>query len=342
MKKIGLKDIAEHLGVSTALVSYVLNGQAVEKQVNKETAERITKAAELLNYRPDQIAKSLKTRKTQTLGLLVADINYRFSTGITSAIEEEAKKNKYTVIYGSSNERNDQFSELINVFLNQRVDGLIIVPVENCEEQIRLLQRYGIPFVLVDRNFPDIKTNYIALDNFKAAYGATEYLVNAGHKKIGFINYKSTLYHLHERSRGYKSALKDNGLKFKSVWLQEISNENRNDRYKHVQTAIDRLLKVGGDPCDAIFFATDTLASNGLKYLNELKLKVPDKVSVMSFDESETFELFYCPITHSRQPLEEMGKQAVKTVIELINNSKVNKQVTLEADLIFGKSCREQ
>lgn len=341
MKKVGLKDIAEYLGVSAALVSYVLNGQAVEKQVNKATAERIIKAADLLNYRPNQIAKSLKMRKTHTLGLVVADINYRFSTGITSAVEEEAKKNNYTVIYGSSNERKDKFAELINVFLNQRVDGLIIVPVENCEDQILLLQRYGIPFVLVDRNFPNIKTNYITLDNYKAAYYATEYLIKTGHQKIGFINYKTTLYHLNERSRGYKDALKDNGLKFKASWLQEISNEHKDKRYKYICSGLDRVL-TGPNPCDAVFFATDTLASNGLKYLNELNLKIPEKVSVLSFDESEAFELFYCPITHSRQPLEEMGKQAVNTLVELINNSKVNKQVTLEADLIIGQSCREK
>ncbi|MFD2145055.1 LacI family DNA-binding transcriptional regulator [Mucilaginibacter antarcticus] len=92
MKKVGLKDIAEHVGVSIALVSYVLNGQAEQKQVSKDNAAKIKKAAEELNYRPNQIAKSLKMLKTNTIGLVVADINYRFSTGITRAIEAEAKR----------------------------------------------------------------------------------------------------------------------------------------------------------------------------------------------------------------------------------------------------------
>ncbi len=93
MKRTLLKDIAKHVGVSTSLVSYVLNDQAVEKKGNKATAERFLLAAGELNYRPNQIAKSLKTNKTLTIGLVVADINYRFSTGITRAIEAEAKKN---------------------------------------------------------------------------------------------------------------------------------------------------------------------------------------------------------------------------------------------------------
>jgi LacI family transcriptional regulator len=336
MKKVGLKEIAEHVGVSVALVSYVLNGQAVEKQVNKETAERISTAAEALNYQPNQIARSLKIKKTYTIGLVVADINYRFSTGITRAIEEEAKRNHYTVIYGSSNESQEKFAELINVFINRRVDGLIIVPVENSEAEIRLLQRSEVPFVLVDRNFPDIETNYIALDNYKAAYKATNYLISTGHTRIAFVNYKTTLFHLLERNRGYTDALKDAGLPFNENWLQEITNNTRAD---DVQMAVHTILNLP-EPCDAVFFATDTLAINGLKCLNANRVQVPDDISVLSFDESDAFELFYTPVTHSRQPLMEMGKLAVNTLIELINQNKVNKHISLEADLIIGGSCK--
>ena len=333
MKKVGLKEIAEYVGVSTALVSYVLNGQAIEKQVNKETAERILNAAAALHYRPNQIAKSLKMRKTHTIGLVVAEINYRYSTGITRAIEGEAKKNNYTVIYGSSNESQEKFAELINVFINRQVDGLILVPVENSEEQIRFLQKAKVPFVLVDRNFPDIKTNYIALDNYKAAYVATEYLISTGHRKICMVNYKTTLFHLLERNRGYMDALKAHKIRFKSKWLQKVHVED-------IPHALDNVL-TAAEPCDAIFFATDTLALNGLKYLNRKKLKVPQDVSVLILDESDALELFYTPITYSRQPLEEMGKLAVNTLLELINHNKINKQISLEADLIIGKSCKE-
>jgi LacI family transcriptional regulator len=337
MKKLVLKDVAKHVGVSTALVSYVLNGQAEEKQVNKETAKRILKAAEELNYRPNQIAKSLKMQKTFTIGLVVADINYRFSTGITRAIESEAKKNKYTVIYGSSNESKEKFVELINVFVNRRVDGLILVATENSQDQIKLLQKSGTPFVLIDRIFPEIKTNYIALDNYQAAYASTEYLIKNGHNRIALINYETSLFHLHERDRGYFEALKDNNITFKKEWQQKVSNANV---VEDVQSGIVNILGLK-QPCDAVFFATDTLTLHGLKYLNDKKIKVPNDISVLSFDGSDVFDLFYCPITHSKQPLEEMGKLAVNTVIELVNQGKINKQISLEADIIIGKSCKE-
>ncbi|MDB5158665.1 MAG: LacI family DNA-binding transcriptional regulator [Mucilaginibacter sp.] len=337
MKKVGLKDIAEHVGVSIALVSYVLNGQAEIKQVSKENAEKIKKAAELLNYRPNQIAKSLKMHKTHTIGLVVADINYRYSTGITRAIEAEAKKKNYTVLFGSSNENEETFAELVDVLINRQVDGLILVPVENSQEQIRMLQKAEIPFVLIDRNFPEIKTNHIALDNYKAAYTATEYLIKQGHKRIAFVNYKTTLFHLQERDRGYLDALKNGNIDFNADWLQEV---NSNNRTADIQQSLDVILNLS-EPCDAVFFATDTLSINGLKYLNQLKTKIPGEISVLSFDESEAFELFYCPVTHLRQPVEAMGKAAVDTLLELINHYKISKQVSLMSDLVVGQSCRE-
>ena len=337
MKKVGLKDIAEHVGVSIALVSYVLNGQAEIKQVSKKNADKIRAAADELNYKPNQIAKSLKMHKTHTIGLVVADINYRFSTGITRAIEAEAKKNNYTVLFGSSNEDQETFEELINALINRQVDGLILVPVENSQDQIKMLQRSEVPFVLIDRNFPELPTNHVALDNYQAAYNATKYLIGLGHKRISFVNYKTTLFHLLERNRGYINALMDHQIIVDENWLQEIDSA---DRTEHINRAIDKILSFV-EPCDAVFFATDTLAISGLKYLNKIGVQIPEKISVLSFDESEAFDLFYCPITHASQPLSDMGQIAVETLLELMNNSKVNRQFNLESIIVAGRSCRE-
>jgi LacI family transcriptional regulator len=337
MKKVNLKDIAEYVGVSTALVSYVLNGQAVEKQVNKSTAERITKAAQQFNYQPNQIAKSLKTQKTNTIGLVVADIKFRFSTGITRSIEEEAKKNSHTVIYGSSNESAEKFAKLVDVFVNRRVDGLILIPTEGSENEIEILQRSGIPFLLVDRHFPGIQCNYIALDNYQAAYNATQYLIDKGHRRIAFINYKTTFFHLQERTRGYLHAIKENKLDFEESWLQQIDNSSGDD---NVAAVLDQLM-VNPSPCDALFFATDMLTISGLKYLNQKSIRVPEQVSVLSFDESEAFDLFYTPITFSRQPLMEMGRLAVSNLIALINGNQQLNQISLQAQLVAGASCNE-
>src|SRR5205085_9380454 len=125
IKKPSLKDIAQKVGVSTALVSYVLNNQK-EGRIGKEVAQKIRDTATELNYRTNQIAKSLKTNKTFTIGLIVADISNPFSSGLARKIEEEADRNNYTVIFGSSDENAIRSNKLIDTFLNRQVDGLII------------------------------------------------------------------------------------------------------------------------------------------------------------------------------------------------------------------------
>ncbi|MDQ0109537.1 LacI family transcriptional regulator [Chitinophaga terrae (ex Kim and Jung 2007)] len=334
-KKVALKDIAKELGVSTALVSYVMNNQEVEKGVNKESAIKIREAAARLNYRPNQIAKSLKTNKTYTIGLVVADIAYRFTTGITRAIEAEAKKNKYTVIFGSSDEHKEKFQELVHVLINRQVDGLILVPVEHSEQEIEFLQKNDIPFVLIDRYFPGLDANLVAIDNYKAAYQCTMHLVKQGYKKPAFVNYKTKLFHLQERTRGYEQALKDSGIKTDPSRILEI-------REKHIEEdtkkGIKQLIAQGSD---SVFFATDILAIQGLKNINAMKIMVPEQLGVVSFDESEAFELFSCPITHGRQPIEDIGKQAVSTLLDLVNNNKVKRKIILESDFVKGKSCGE-
>jgi len=335
-KKIGLKDIAHHVGVSTALVSYVLNGQAEEKQVGKEVAEKIKKAAEELNYRPNQLAKSLKTNKSNTIGLIVADINYRFSSGITRAVEAEAKRKNYTVIFGSSNESSEKFSELVNVLINHQVDGLILVPVEGSEPSIKALQRSEIPFVLIDRNFPNLLANSILLDNYKAAYDSVMHLIRHGHKRIAFINYQGKLSNLHERTRGYVAALRENGLEYQPEWTALI-------RSNHVEADIHKAIVdlTSVHQCDAIFFATDRLSIAGLKEIVKLRIRVPEDLSVFSFDEAEAFELFSCPVSHARQPLEKMGKIAVSTLLDLMNKNRIINHTYLETEFVPGKSCRE-
>ncbi|MEP6845668.1 MAG: LacI family DNA-binding transcriptional regulator, partial [Panacibacter sp.] len=210
-KKVSLKDIAQKVGVSIALVSYVLNNKK-EGRIKKEVALKIKETARELNYRTNQIAKSLKTNKTNTIGLIVSDISNPFSSSLARIIEDEADKSGYTVIFGSSDEDAEKSQKLIDTFVNRQVDGLIIAPAEDSIAQILYLEEQGIPFVLIDRYFPEVKTNYVTLDNFKAAYGAVDLFLKASYKRIGLITYRSALHNLEERKDGYLSALKDHNI----------------------------------------------------------------------------------------------------------------------------------
>jgi len=343
-KNVSLKDIAQQLGVSVSLVSYVLNGHAKKKRVAEKMAKKILATAKKLNYQPNQIAKSLKTKKSQTIGLIVADIHYRYTTGITRAVESQAKKNNYTVIIGNSHEDLPTLSELIHVLINRQVDGLIIVAAERAEKEIEQLKKREIPFVLIDRIFPDVQANFIGIDNYLMGYRSTEYMIKRGRKHIAFLNYATSFFHLRERNRGYLQALKDHGLGTEDS-LQSGHGLHKEIRKSHFDKDVRgamAALTATDSPCDAIFFATDTLAINGLKWLVERKIKIPRDFSVFSFDESEAFALFECPITHFRQPLEEIGKAAMNLLLEVMEDGKQETQVYLESKLVRGASCGEE
>lgn len=313
-RKVSLKDIAQHVGVSTALVSYVLNNQEKEKRVGEEMAARIRKAAGELNYQPNQIAKSLKSGRTNTIGLIVADISNPYSANIARIIEDEAKRNGYTVIFGSSDENADKSWDLINVLLNRQVDGFIIAPSEDSESQILYLKENNIPVVLIDRYFPSISASYVAIDNCKAAYEAVMHLIHNGRRRIGMITYKTSLFHLQERIRGYEQAMEDCNLLPEPSLIRTVSESRLKEE---VQEKIDELLALD-EPIDAIFFASNKLAINGLKHIKCLNLKVPEELAIVGFDETEAYDLYHCPVTYVKQPMLELGRNAVKMLLDII------------------------
>ncbi|MCE7067103.1 LacI family DNA-binding transcriptional regulator [Dyadobacter sp. CY326] len=335
MKKTSLKDIAQKAGVSTALVSYVLNGKEKETRVGEVIAKKVREIAKELNYQPNHLAKSLRSGKTHTIGLIIADISNPFFANIARVVEDEAKRNGYTVIIGSCDENADKSWDLLNVLINRQVDGFIIVSCEGSENQIQYLKERNVPFVLLDRHFPDIQTDFVATNNYKASYDAGIHLIKSGYERIGLIAYKSDMYHMVERIRGYKHALSDNHIEFDDNWLKEVIFETTE---RDVKIAIDEILATD-HKVDALIFATYGLAINGLRYINELRLKVPSDLAIVSFGQAEVFDLYYCPITYLRQPLELLGKTSVEYLLKKLKNPDEGmKQILMEAKLIARDS----
>jgi len=326
-KNVSLKDIATQVGVSTALVSYVLNNKK-EDRINKEVAAKIKKVAQELNYQPNQIARSLKAQKTFTIGLIVADISNPFSSQIARIIEDEAKKNGYYVIIGSSDERAEKTRDLIKLLLNRQVDGFLIAMPENTEDQILYLKSLGVPFVLIDRYFPSIPTNFVSIDNYGAAGLTIKHLLDNGHKRVGIISYQTSLIHLNERVRGAVDLLAGQAL------VGEV-------RIDHVQEDVAGIINgflSDPNPVDSLFITTNLLTISALKYINSLNIKIPDQLAVVGFDETDAFDLFYAPVTYIRQPMEDLGRIAIKLLLETINNNDSIGSVQLDSELVIRKS----
>lgn len=317
-KKVQLKDIAKEAKVSIALVSYVLNGQHTNR-IKKETAERVKEIAERLNYRPNHFGKGLKTQKSNTIGLILADLANPFSTQIARIIEDELKKYDYNVLIGSTDESEDKLNELVGVFLNRQVDGLIILPTENSEKEIARLHKTDFAYVLIDRYFPDTAFNFVVNDNRFSTYTATKQLIKKNRKKIGFITVKTNLFHFTERKRGFIEACLAAG----------IESENRIKEAKFGQLETDvaegiHTLRQDFPDLDALLFSTDILTMYGLKYMIQHELNVVNDIEIMAIDEAKFYDIYSAPITYYKQPLEEMGQKAVRFLMSKIEGNNAN------------------
>jgi LacI family transcriptional regulator len=333
-KGVSLKDIAQRAGVSTALVSYVLNDSRVNR-VNKETAQKIRDIAAQLNYKVNELARSLKTNRTNTLGIIVSNIGNPFSATLARIIENESAQKQYTSIFGSSDEDIHKFENLVNTFVNRKVDGLILSPPAGCEQIILRLQQQGVNFILLDRYFPALRTSYVVLDNYTAAFKATEHFIKTGRQRPAMIGYDTELFHLQERNRGFIAALKKHKIPFSPGMLKLVTVA---DEKPSIETAIDALLREVPH-IDSLLLGSNTIATCGLRYINKLPLIIPKDLALISFDQAEMLEVFYSPITFVKQPLEEIGRLAIETMLAQIAEPSALTTISVGAQLILQESA---
>lgn len=340
MKRTSLNDIAKQLGVSKTLVSFVLNGRAKEFRISEEVCQKVLDVASELNYQPNRIAQGLRTGKTKTIGLLIADIANPFFGKLGREIEQEAARYGYRVIFSSSDENPEKSGEQISVLQQSQVDGYIISPPVNSEEQILTLSKGHTPFVLIDRYFPEIETNYIVVDNFDGAYKATSHLLKLGRKKIAIITLNINLVNMKERTDGYKKALTDASIPVDENLIKVLPFSHDN---KDVTKAIKELLGTrSGLKADAILFATSKIGVMAIECITSLGLKIPDDVALVSFDNADAYKICVSPVTVVAQPLKEIGKTAVHVLMNEIahpNGAQKIQKITLKTEFIVRKSC---
>lgn len=314
MKRTSLKDIALKVGVSTAAVSLVLNGKEKEGRVSKEMAEKIRQAAHELNYQPNRLAKGLQSGRTQTVGLVVADISNPFFATLAFHIQEELEKSGYAVIIMNTNEDDMRMGQMINLLRERQVDGFIIVPTQSGESSIRSLVEQRVPLVLIDRYYPSVPAPSVVIDNYEAARAITRYLVQASCKRIGLLLYANTQPHMQERKRGFSEALCEAGI-FDPRLIREVCY---NSLPGDVRRAVYSLVKEEG--VDGLLFATNTIAVIGVKYMVDLKVKLPEEVHIATFDKSEAFDFMPFPVPYIRQPIADMGRKAVDLLLLQMEN----------------------
>ena len=315
MKKVSLDDISKELGVSKTLVSFVMNGRAKEKRISDEMAEKVLAKAKELGYKADYLARALRTGKSQTLGLIMADISNAFFSKLARSIENEASKHGYNVIFGSSDEDFVKSGKLIEVFKNKKVDGLIICPTIGDRRHVLKLDKEKYPYVLVDRYFKDIKSNSVTVDNYRGSFEIVDKQIKDGRQNIAFVNFNVELINMEDRFRGYQDALKSNGYRFNEALVKNVSFKAIEEQTSQV---VEDLL-ASNPKLDAIYFSNNQLAFLGIKYIMLNKKESLDKIHLASFDSYDVMSLMQVPISFGVQPIDELGRYAVQLIMKQIN-----------------------
>lgn len=336
MKKISLQDISASLNISKTTVSLVLNGRGDEKRVSKDTQNRIIKFAKDHNYNPNQLARGLSRGKSDMIGLIVPNISDCFYAGIARRIEKKAEEYGYNVIFSSTGEKMDREASLIKNMLHRQVDGLIIATCQKNADDIADLKKRNFPFVLIDRNYPDIKTNFVGMDNDGAIEQAVKQLIISGKKRIGFVSLTEKLEPLSSRLAGYTRTMKANGLNVENGFIQEV-------RYDNIEADMHRaILKMLEEPVnvDGIVFATHFLTAYGMRELKKMNYKVPYDIGIVSFGQMSNFDLLDPPVTSLLLPVNKIGDKAVEILMQNINEKRTAfEQLSLGTEMVVRSSC---
>ena len=309
---VSLKDIATALNLSTTTVSWVLAGKGDERAISRQTQQRIIECAKQMSYKPNLIARSLNLGVSKTLGLILPSINDRFYSQIAEEIEREAKKFGYALMLCNSESQPEKEEMMVNMLRAKQVDGIILAPTKLSDVCIRSMLDDDFPFVLFDRYFDNIDTNYVVMDNESCSFKLVDHLIKKGHKKIGVITTNPHLLTLQQRYIGYCRAHEVNGLPIDPSLKVNVEFKG----FEHnIVSVLDELFTTHPD-IDSLFFISHILAVEALVYMYERGMDV-NKFGLACIHEVSTFRALAPKINTARIPVEAMGREAVRI---LINN----------------------
>jgi LacI family transcriptional regulator len=307
--QITIKDIAKEAHVSFATVSRAFNGVY---GVRPATRKRILEIAERLNYTPNGIARGLVRKQTKTIGLILPDITNPFYPEVARGIEEGAKKDGYSVFLCNTNWEQQRQSQYIQILAEKRVDGIIIAPVADATDP--LLDRLfdTIPVVYVDRPPQNTRRSYVVIDNVRGGFIATEHLIEAGYRAIGFVGGVEQSMPVDERLKGFRMAMERHGLPIEDRFIK-IGHFRQETGISY----IEELIRQGSYP-RAVFAENDIVALGVIQGVRQMGLSVPEDVAVIGFDDIPIASFGYIQLSTVLQPKYEMGVAAVRILIEHI------------------------
>jgi len=339
MKTITLKDVAKKAGVGVGTASRVLNNQA---HVSEDKRQRVLDAIETLHYKPDAIARSLKSKRTGNIGVILNDITNPFYSKVFRGLETEAKSSDYSIVFVDLFLQNEDAIGEILSFYRSKVDGIIFIGSTVTTEILEHCSNFEMPFVYASASLDssiDTQSDIysVDIDNEKAAYDTTNALIELGHRDIalilGPVEDKNSTF---SRKIGFEKAMKEHNIPLNDSWIcyGDFS-------YDSGYSAMKEILNTNKIPT-MVFAISDLMAIGATKAILESGLNVPKNVSVMGFDGIKNGEYNYPEISTVVQPRYEMGRLACEKIIKLIEKKEIEEPVSiLEHTLAIRASVKK-
>ena len=306
-------DVAEKAGVSVSTAARVLSGRGY---ASEETRRVVLDAAKGLGYVPNQIARSLRTRQTRMIGLLIGDVENSFYSVIAKNVESVAKDAGYHVVLCNSDDDPKVEREYLKLLDGMRVDALIVTPTsENVRYLARLIES-GMVIVQVDRRVEGLAADAVLVDNEAGAMSAVSHLIEAGHTRIGILTGELDVLTAHQRLLGYERALKEHRMPIR----KELVKSGSFHREHAIENATD-LIRAEPAPT-AIFAANNILAEGVLIALDQQGLRVPRDVSVVAFDDVQWMSMVEPPVSAVRQPVADMARSAAELLLRRLRDGR--------------------
>jgi len=341
-----LRDIAHALELSVSTVSKALRDSY---EISRDTKERVIAYAQANHYLPNRMAKSLKEGKSGSIGVVVCSIDNSFVSRMLDGIDGACAQAGYDIIIMQSKESLVQEKSCLKQLEARGVEGILISPsAETVDfEHLQILRSTGVPIVLFDRINERFESDQVGIDNFRAAFQATEHLIANKYRRIAMLNIGPDIHFASQRSAGYLDALKKNQLMYGEALVRFCRAGTGETLKDHVRSGIQSLF-AESDPPDALFTATDQLSTLSLSVLHEMGCRIPEDVALIGFSNTELADVLTPSLSTLYQPALEIGRLAAEKLIELIGGKSTDVEyetvrlpVRLDIRRSSGERCQE-
>lgn len=335
---VTIYDVAKKAGVSPMTVSRVINHSPL---ISEKTRLKVEAVIEELDYIPNKQARSLISKETKLVSLVISDISNPFFTTIARGAEDKALQSGYQLLLGNTDERTVKESKYIDLLLASKVDGVLIAPTgDDSLSNLRKLAKRKVPFVFIDRYVDGIACDLVLGDNTETTRKLVDHLVAQGHRKIALINGPSTISNARERRKAFQDALTLNGLELNSKLI--IETHFRQDNFSDIVNTLVTLTP--DERPTAILAANNFIGVNTIRALRQLGIQVPDEVAVACFDDPEPIPDYNPFLTVAAQPAYDIGYMGMQMLIERIEGTAppASRKMLLSSKLILRKSTERK